>query len=79
MELIEQIQRACEQFGFFQLINHEVRPSLQEQVIKQCKELFNLPLEVKEKYGKGTDFNLSFPMPNSGRSNLLKLKRYWRL
>ncbi|CAI7589298.1 unnamed protein product [Penicillium pancosmium] len=52
VELVEQIRQACERFGFFQLINHDVPLTLQQQVIKQSKELFDLPIEVKEKYGK---------------------------
>jgi isopenicillin N synthase-like dioxygenase len=63
VELIEQIRQACERFGFFQLINHHVPLTLQQQVIKQSKELFDLPIEVKEKYGKGKVSKL--PLPTS--------------
>lgn len=56
MLLIDQIRQACERFGFFQLINHDVPVELQHQVIDKCKELFKLPLEIKEKYAKGKAF-----------------------
>jgi isopenicillin N synthase-like dioxygenase len=61
--LVEKIREACERFGFFQLINHEVPSTLQQQVIKQSKELFELPLEIKEKYGKGKVLNYPFSKP----------------
>ncbi|KAJ5464234.1 hypothetical protein N7475_007369, partial [Penicillium sp. IBT 31633x] len=48
--LIQQIRQACEQFGFFQLINHAIPADLQNAVLQQATEFFNLPLETKEKY-----------------------------
>lgn len=56
LALIDQIRQACEGFGFFQLVNHDVPADLQQQVLEQTKELFDLPLEIKEKYGKGMTF-----------------------
>lgn len=62
--LIEQFRQACEDFGFFQLINHNIPPGLQESVINQAKDLFDLPTETKEKYDKGTPIPLSKTIPN---------------
>lgn len=51
--LFEDLRQACEEFGFFQIIDHDVPEDLQQAVLKQCKEFFDLPIEVKEKYSKG--------------------------
>ncbi|CAG8188984.1 unnamed protein product [Penicillium nalgiovense] len=53
-DLIHQIRRACEQFGFFQLINHAIPTELQTAVLQHSSEFFNLPLETKEKYNQAT-------------------------
>ncbi|KAJ5680988.1 hypothetical protein N7536_012127 [Penicillium majusculum] len=53
-DLIRQIQQACEQFGFFQLINHPIPTELQMAVLQHSSEFFNLPLETKEKYNQST-------------------------
>ncbi|KUM57278.1 hypothetical protein ACN42_g9908 [Penicillium freii] len=53
-DLIHQIQQACEQFGFFQLINHPIPTELQTAVLQHSSEFFNLPLETKEKYNQAT-------------------------
>ncbi|KAJ5110659.1 hypothetical protein N7532_001194 [Penicillium argentinense] len=59
--LIELLRHACEQFGFFQLFNHGITESLQQDVLQQSKEFFELPLEVKEKYNKDIDgFNRGY-------------------
>ncbi|KAJ6037087.1 hypothetical protein N7540_001366 [Penicillium herquei] len=50
--LVEQLRNACEEFGFFQLINHNIPSSLQQSIIDQSKDFFNLPIETKEKYEK---------------------------
>ncbi|KAJ0093655.1 hypothetical protein Patl1_25101 [Pistacia atlantica] len=41
---------ACEQWGFFQVINHEIDLSLLESIEKVAKDFFMLPLEEKQKY-----------------------------
>lgn len=52
-QLVQQIRRASEQFGFFQIINHAVPTELQNAVLQHSSEFFNLPLGTKEKYSKG--------------------------
>lgn len=52
-KLVHEVRDACEQFGFFQLVNHPIPTDLQQQVLEQSKDLFRLPLETKQKYDKG--------------------------
>ncbi|KAL5577102.1 hypothetical protein UlMin_018801 [Ulmus minor] len=47
---LEKLHLACKDWGFFQLINHGVRPSLVESVKEGIEQLFNLPIEEKEKF-----------------------------
>ncbi|XP_051135364.1 protein SRG1-like isoform X2 [Andrographis paniculata] len=44
------LHTACQQWGFFQLINHGVDSSLLEKMKSETQEFFNLPLEVKKKF-----------------------------
>ncbi|KAJ5767061.1 uncharacterized protein N7511_004677 [Penicillium nucicola] len=50
--LIEQVRLACKTFGFFQIVNHNVPNSLQEDILKESEDFFNLPVEIKERYDK---------------------------
>ncbi|GMY27695.1 protein SRG1 [Fagus crenata] len=47
---IMKLATACEEWGFFQVINHEIELSLLESIEKVAKEFFMLPLEEKQKY-----------------------------
>ena len=47
--IIEQVGRACEEWGFFQVINHGVSISLLDELEAVTKEFFNLPREEKLK------------------------------
>ncbi|KAF8029098.1 hypothetical protein BT93_E1692 [Corymbia citriodora subsp. variegata] len=47
---LEKLHRACKDWGFFQLINHEVSPALIEKVKKGTEELFNMPMDEKKKF-----------------------------
>ncbi|KAB1214025.1 Protein SRG1 [Morella rubra] len=47
---IVQLATACEKWGFFQVINHEIELSLFESIEKVAKGFFMLPLEEKQKY-----------------------------
>ncbi|PYH96498.1 oxidoreductase [Aspergillus ellipticus CBS 707.79] len=59
--LIRQIRHACERHGFFQLVNHRVPTDLQEAILNQARDLFRLPLEIKDKYSKDIEpFNLGY-------------------
>lgn len=45
-----QLSASCEDWGFFQVINHGVNLSLVESIEKVAMEFFMLPLEEKQKY-----------------------------
>ncbi|OMO92624.1 Oxoglutarate/iron-dependent dioxygenase [Corchorus olitorius] len=46
---LAKLDMACKQWGFFQLVNHGVSPSLLEKAKKEIQDLFNLPMEEKKK------------------------------
>ncbi|KAK2429915.1 protein SRG1 [Trifolium repens] len=47
---IEKLDQVCKEWGFFQLINHGVEPSLVESMKIGVQEFFNLPMEEKKKF-----------------------------
>ncbi|PWA68517.1 thebaine 6-O-demethylase [Artemisia annua] len=49
---LEKLHLACRDWGFFQLINHEVSSSLIEKVKEETQEFFKLPLDEKKKYAQ---------------------------
>ncbi|XP_077218955.1 protein LATERAL BRANCHING OXIDOREDUCTASE 1-like [Tasmannia lanceolata] len=53
---LENLEAACANWGFFQVVNHGIDAALLESIQKVAMEFFNLPLEEKEKY----------PMPPGG-------------
>ncbi|CAL1390752.1 unnamed protein product [Linum trigynum] len=49
---LDRLHDACQNWGFFQLVNHGVSEELVERVKKEVVEFFNLPLEEKQKYSQ---------------------------
>ncbi|KAK3194580.1 hypothetical protein Dsin_025890 [Dipteronia sinensis] len=49
---LQKLDQACREWGFFQLINHEVSSSLVEKVKLETEKFFMLPMEEKRKYGQ---------------------------
>ncbi|XP_073139049.1 protein LATERAL BRANCHING OXIDOREDUCTASE 1-like [Henckelia pumila] len=47
---IFKIKISCEEWGFFQVINHEIDLELLEKIEKVAMEFFMMPLEEKKKY-----------------------------
>ncbi|XP_027361943.1 protein SRG1-like [Abrus precatorius] len=47
---LQKLDHACKEWGFFQLINHGVNPSLVESMKKDVQEFFNLPMEDKKAF-----------------------------
>ena len=46
--LVEDIAQACEQWGFFQVVNHGVDPALRARAEEQQRVLFALPESAKD-------------------------------
>ncbi|XP_058785842.1 protein SRG1-like [Vicia villosa] len=46
---LQNLDRACREWGFFQLINHGVNPSIVENMKIGVEKFFNLPMEEKKK------------------------------
>ncbi|MFS7975302.1 putative hyoscyamine (6S)-dioxygenase [Helianthus anomalus] len=47
---VQEILHACQEFGFFQVINHGVSKDIIDDTIEVVKEFFNMPDEEKEIY-----------------------------
>lgn len=46
-EVVRQVAFACNEFGFFQIINHGISSELIDRYLECCQEYFALPLETK--------------------------------
>lgn len=44
---VSAVQKACRDFGFFQLTGHGIPLTLQRSILSCCERLFSLPLEAK--------------------------------
>lgn len=49
-EELNKLKLACEEWGFFQVVNHGIEEELLDAMEKVAREFFMLPLEEKEKY-----------------------------
>ncbi|PQM34790.1 protein DMR6-LIKE OXYGENASE 2-like [Prunus yedoensis var. nudiflora] len=66
-KVIQELRRACEEWGFFQVTNHCVAESLMQSMIDTCHRFFDLPEEEKKEFQTrnpldpikcGTSFNV---------------------
>jgi hypothetical protein len=48
LEVIHKISKACEEFGFFQIVNHGVPEQVCNKMMKAITSLFELPSEERE-------------------------------
>ncbi|GFS35149.1 hypothetical protein Acr_00g0038110 [Actinidia rufa] len=46
-KVIQDIDKSCQEWGFFMLVNHGVPESLMKAVLNGCNDFFNLPMEEK--------------------------------
>ncbi|KAB2634820.1 2-oxoglutarate/Fe(II)-dependent dioxygenase [Pyrus ussuriensis x Pyrus communis] len=67
-QMIQKLGRACQEWGFFQVINHGVPESLMEAMVDACQRFFELPEEEKKEFQTrnlldpikcGTSFNVA--------------------
>ncbi|XP_057507821.1 hyoscyamine 6-dioxygenase-like [Actinidia eriantha] len=49
-DVLQQIMKACQDFGIFQVINHGVSEELMEDTMSLFKEFFDMPAEEKAEY-----------------------------
>lgn len=47
---LKQISEACNEWGFFQIVNHGVSPELMDMARETWRQFFHMPLEVKQQY-----------------------------
>ncbi|GFY90089.1 2-oxoglutarate (2OG) and Fe(II)-dependent oxygenase superfamily protein [Actinidia rufa] len=74
-EAIHQLSHACQEWGFFMLVNHGVPESLMKAVINGCDEIFNMSLEEKETY---ESHDIWAPIRYNTGSNGAKSVSMWR-
>ncbi|XP_050107528.1 2-oxoglutarate-dependent dioxygenase 19-like isoform X1 [Malus sylvestris] len=67
-QMIQKLGKACQDWGFFQVINHGVPESLMKEMIDACQRFFELPEEEKKEFHTknlldpikcGTSFNVA--------------------
>ncbi|GAP91780.2 putative 2OG-Fe oxygenase [Rosellinia necatrix] len=62
LEQIANVRRACREFGFFHLRNHDVPLEKQDAILTMAKQLFNLPQQTKD------DMSLALSQKSRGYS-----------
>lgn len=80
--VVQQLMKAFEEYGFFQIINHGVPEKLMEEAMKVSKELFSLPAEEKERYATDVANNTATGAAkiynSSAKHYDSEEHRYWR-
>lgn len=80
-KFVNEIGKAYEDIGFVSLKNHFLDDNLVEELYKEVKDFFALPLEVKEKYevpGLGGQRGyVSFGKETAKGRNVADLKEFW--
>ena len=73
-DTIKEIKKACEEVGFFTVINHGISNTSIEKILSNCKKFFSLPLEQKltfapQKWNKKSDtlYRGYFPSSVNGK------------
>ncbi|GJY34606.1 hyoscyamine 6-dioxygenase-like protein [Tanacetum coccineum] len=76
-QIIQEILAACQEFGFFQVINHGVSQDLIDNTMKVAKDFYELPDEDKAKV-YSTDPSRSCKLYTSGYNYAHEELHYWR-
>ncbi|PSS14010.1 Hyoscyamine 6-dioxygenase [Actinidia chinensis var. chinensis] len=76
-DLIQQIMKACQDFGLFQVINHGVSEELMDDTMNLFKEFFNMPAEEKAEY-YSEDKTKTFRLYTSGQNYKKDDVNYWK-
>ncbi|XP_010558077.1 PREDICTED: flavonol synthase/flavanone 3-hydroxylase-like [Tarenaya hassleriana] len=48
--ILEEVSEACREWGFFQVLNHGVKPELMDAAREAWRGFFHLPMEIKQGY-----------------------------
>lgn len=80
-KFVDEIGRAYEEIGFVSLKNHFLDDNLSEELYKEVKNFFDLPLEVKRKYEiegiGGQRGYVSFGKETAKGRSVADLKEFW--
>ncbi|XP_076930952.1 protein DOWNY MILDEW RESISTANCE 6-like [Bidens hawaiensis] len=76
-QTLQEILHACQEFGFFQVINHGVSKDLIDDTMEVFKEFFNMPNEEKEKL-YSNDQTKTCKLYTSGYNYLNEEIHFWR-
>ncbi|XP_060185875.1 hyoscyamine 6-dioxygenase-like [Lycium barbarum] len=76
-DTIQQVIRACQEFGFFQVLNHGVCENLMDDTMNMYKEFFKLPGEYKTKF-YSNDIHKSCRIYSSTLAYDTEDLHYWR-
>ncbi|KAK4757635.1 hypothetical protein SAY87_018936 [Trapa incisa] len=49
-DVLDQVSRACRDWGFFQAVNHGVNPELMDRARDVWRQFFHLPMKLKQTY-----------------------------
>lgn len=75
-QAVMDLGKACEEWGFFMLVNHGVPEKLRNELMDVAKGFFDLPAEVKQEY---SDTHALNPIRyGTGFNAKVDVVRYWR-
>merc|ERR1712136_23893 len=73
-EVAKQIVGACEDIGFFVMVNHGIEQTVIDEVVESTLGFFNLPVSQKEKYISDNQATYPYGYARYGAENLAKGK-----
>ncbi|PSS14009.1 Hyoscyamine 6-dioxygenase [Actinidia chinensis var. chinensis] len=76
-DVLQQIMKACQDFGIFQVINHGVSEELMEDTMSLFKEFFDMPAEEKAEY-YSEDRTKTFRLYTSGLNYNKDDVNFWK-
>lgn len=75
MEVAQRIGRACEEIGFFIVVNHGIQKDVIDAAWNKTLDFFDLPAEVKTKFKSDDDAKYPYGYSALGGENLARGKR----
>ncbi|GLJ41134.1 hypothetical protein SUGI_0852010 [Cryptomeria japonica] len=68
--VLAKLRKACNEWGFFQLVNHGIPVDLLETAENVCRDVLSLPTEVKDRASTGNALGTYYRSPNFERFRL---------